>query len=123
MTLLDRKAFVDSFFDSNNLEGNRGSFIQRQRLMSEINNLHSQGFNKYEAIIELCQKNNIDFKIDKKDDSTLKVSTFMDNREWSHCIVNSDSKNNISIVTGEEIFSMLCIKFNNLIIIENELKK
>ncbi|MDK2773178.1 MAG: hypothetical protein KYX68_13290 [Flavobacterium sp.] len=123
MNLLDRKEFVDSFFDSNDLEGNMGSVIERRRLMSEINSLLSQGIDKYEAIIELCHKNKIDFKINKKDSSTLKVSTFMDNREWSHYSVNSDAKNNISKVTGKEIFSMLCIKFNNLIIIENTLKK
>lgn len=121
MKLLNRKEFVDSFFDSNELEGNIGSVAQRKRLMSELNFILSQGINKYDAIIELCRKNNIDFKIKKKENSLFKISIFMDNREWSHCYVNSNS-NNISKLTGREIFGILCAKFNNLIIIENALK-
>lgn len=121
MNLPDRKEFADSFFSSNELEGNMASVVARRRLMSEINHLLSQGINKYETIIELCQKYNINFKIDKKENATFKVSTFMDNKAWSHCSVNSDSINTISKVTGKEIFSILCTKINNLRIIENAL--
>lgn len=123
MEFLNRKEFVDSFFRSDDLEVNMGSIVQRKRLMSEIDSLLSQGKNKYEAIIELCHKNNIDFKIEEEDNSTFKISTFMDNRAWSHFYLNSDLDSNFSKITGEEIFRMLSTKFNNIISIEKALKK
>lgn len=123
MKWLHKEEFVQSFFASNELEGNMGSVVERGRLMAEIDTLCAHGKSKYEAIMELCQKNKITFKIEEEDDGVLRVATFINHSEWSHCSINVDANSRLSKIVGREIFGILCMKYKNSIFVENVLKK
>lgn len=117
-SFFNRKEFVDAFFNSFGMEGNMAFVLQERRILSEIENMISDGFSKYEAIMELCHQHHISFDISEKSSSDQEVKTFMDAREWSHMILKNENTS-LAIKLGREIANMLCIKYTNLIIIDN----
>lgn len=116
---LNKSEFVEAFLASNDKEGNMSSVTERTKLMTEMNKLISKGYHTYEAIMKLCEDHSISFTIEENDESTFKITTFMNKREWSHHLTNFDSFNIASKATGKEIFSMLCVKFVNSIYIDH----
>ncbi len=89
-----------------------------RRVKSEIDNLASKGLKKYDAIMSVCEKNNISFEILLKTKSSITITTFMDNREWSATTMKGN-KYDVSKFLAIELHKLLCDKFNNLIFIEN----
>lgn len=122
MKYLNKNKIVSSFFDCFGMEGNFAVVQQQRRILSEIDDLINKGLSKYESIMELCSLHTISYEVIDTTESILKVKTFMDGREWTN-ISLKDEKESLSERLGIEIADMMHIKYTNLIVIENAIKK
>ncbi|MBC8753044.1 hypothetical protein H2O64_00065 [Kordia sp. YSTF-M3] len=123
MDYLDEKNFVEGFgFSYCDYEFHEDQSYQAcLRIQSTLNDLISEGFSRYNAILEICKQVNISFEILLKLNHVITITTFMNNKEWSKNTFNGN-RYDASKILGSEIHELFYIRFKNIIYIENASK-
>ncbi|WP_298518397.1 hypothetical protein [uncultured Kordia sp.] len=119
MDYLDQEKFgkVFCFFDCHGEFLDPQSFKACIKLRNTVDDLMAQGLTKYEAIMEVCKQVHISFEILLKQNHVITITTFMNNKEWSHNTFQGNRFDATKFIASE-LYKMLYIKFENIVFIE-----